>query len=142
MPCAGGPGAQASTPTGIFFSFGLRGSRPSPSRSGGILRLQLRTDHLGPPGPRRLCAPDRAPRECRAREPLTLLCLPRAVHDPPRAPTPALNCKVLGAGNGQPGARFFLNHAPASVPSPSLRPGSPFFSRSLGSSQSKAAKHI
>lgn len=35
-------------------------------------------------------------------DPLTLRSLPCSMHDPPRAPTWALTCKVSGAGNGHP----------------------------------------
>lgn len=132
-PCLplGVPELRPPVLQGLFFLFGLRGSRPPPFCSGGILRLQLRTSHLGPSGPRRWCAPGRAPRECRARDPLTLLSRPRAVHA-------GLELQSVRCWEPPAWSETLLNRV--RPPCPSL--GSPLFSPSLGSSQSKAAMHV
>ena len=106
----------------FLFPFGLRSSRPPPSRWGCTLRLQLRTGHLEPPRPAALVRSlGRAPPECQVRNPLTLLSFSHPGHDPPRAPTLAWNCKALGAGNSQPGARLSCTVLSASaLPGPPL----------------------
>lgn len=97
-----GWGSRRSAPClpGLYLLAPRRRS-PAPILPGGFPWFQLRTSHVGP-GLRRHRVRGKALQERWAQDPLTLRSLPCSMHDPPRAPTWALTCKVSGAGNGHP----------------------------------------